>query len=177
VTFEIWKVDPSLHCLVLFLVAKLADDDPIPLDTLNDEHKMLMSTQAKIGSDSLMFGYFTPTWTLLQDRHLHAIGEPPVGRHQASRGIKAIMTQTLEQSHYVWLVRNEHLHGTSPFQTHSCKHLHLLAQVTELCAAAPLMLATDRDIFNIPLEVRRNRTKATFQSFHTFAKPIVGLSM
>jgi hypothetical protein len=53
----------------------------------------------------------------------------------------------------------------------------LLAQVTELYEAAPMILLSDRDIFEIPLEDQRNQTKATLQSFYTFAKPIVDLSM
>jgi hypothetical protein len=157
-------------------VAKLADSNPIPLDNLTDDYKMLMTTQDTVGSDSLLLGHSSPTWTLLQERYLRAIDEP-VGHHQASRGIKAIITQTLEQCHCTWLLRNDHLHGTSPFQPYSCKHLHLLAQVTELYKAAPLMLMSDRDIFESPLEDRRNQTKATLQSFYTFAKPIVDFSL
>jgi hypothetical protein len=137
---------------------------------------MLMTTQDTIGPDSLLLGHFLPTWTLLQERYLRAIDEP-VGHHQASRGIKALITQTLEQCHCTWLLRNEHLHGTSPFQPHSYNHLDLLAQVTELYKAAPIMLMSDRDIFEIPLEDRRNQTKATLQSFYTFAKLIVDLSL
>jgi hypothetical protein len=176
-TFETWKIDPSLRIVLLFAVAKLADSDPIPLDNLTDDYKMPMTTQDTIGSDSLLLGHFSPTWTLLQERYLRAIDEP-VGHHQASRGIKAIITQTLEQCHHcTWLLRNEHLHGTSPFQPHLYKHLHLLAQVTELYEAAPMVLMSDRDIFEIPLEDRRNQTKATLQSFYTFAKPIVDLSL
>jgi hypothetical protein len=176
-TFETWKIDPSFCRVILFAVAKLADSDPIPLDNLTDEYTMLMMTQDTIGPDSLLLGHFSPTWTLLQERYLRAINKP-VRHHQASRGIKALITQTHEQQcHCTWLLRNEHLHGTSPFQPHSYKHLHLLTQVTELYEAAPMMLMSDRDIFEIPLEDRRNQTKATLQSFYTFAKPIVDLSL
>jgi hypothetical protein len=170
-TFETWKIDPSLRRVLLFSVAKLDDSDPIPLDNLTDEYTMLMTTQDTIGSDSLLFGYFSPTWTFLQERYLRAIDQP-VGHHQASRGIKAIITQTLEQCHCTWLLRNEHLHGTSPCQPHSYTHLHLLAQVTELYDTAPMMLVRDRDIFEVPLKDRRNQTKATLQSFYSSAKPI-----
>jgi hypothetical protein len=175
-TFETWKIDPSLRRVFLFSVARLADSDPIPLDNLTDDYTMLMTTQDTIGPDSLLFGYFSPTWTLLQDCYLPRAIEEPVGHHQVSRGIKAIITQTLEQCHCTWLLRNEHLHGTSPFQPQSYKHLHLL-QVTEFYDAAPMMLTSDRDIFEIPLEDRRNQTKATLQSFYTFAKPIVDLTL
>jgi hypothetical protein len=39
------------------------------------------------------------------------------------------------------------------------------------------MLTSDRDIFEIPLEDRRNQTKATLQAFYNLAKPIVDLSL
>jgi hypothetical protein len=76
VTFETWKADPLLRRLVLFSVANLTDDAPVPLDTLTNKYKMLWSAQAEIRPDSLLFGYFTPSWTLLQDQYLWAIGEP-----------------------------------------------------------------------------------------------------
>jgi hypothetical protein len=123
-----------------------------------------------------MLGHFSNTWITLQEGYLRAIDEP-VGHHQASRGIKAIITQNIEQCHCTWLLINEHLHGTSPFDTISYKHLHLLAQVTESYEAAPMMLTSDRDIFKIPLEDRRNQTKATLQAFYSLAKPIVDLSL
>jgi hypothetical protein len=175
-TFETWKIDPSLRRVLLYTVSKLADTDPIPLDNLTNEYTMLMTTQDTIGPDSLFLGHFSPTWTILQERYLRAI-EEPVGHHQASREIKALITHTLEQCQNTWLLRNEHLHGTSPFHPHSYKHLHLLSQVTQLYDAAPMMLMSDRDIFEIPLKDRRNQTKATLQSFYTFAKPIVDLSI
>jgi hypothetical protein len=154
-TFETWKIDPSLRQVLLYTVSKLADSDPILLDNLTDEYTMLVTTQDTIGQDSLLLGQFSPTWTILQERYLRTIDEP-VGHHQAFCGIKALITQTLEQGHCTWLLRNEHLHGTSPFQPHSYKHLHLLAQVTELYEFASMMLMSDRDIFEIPLEDQRN---------------------
>jgi hypothetical protein len=75
---------------------------------------MLMTTQANIGLDSLLFGYFTPEWRRLQEWCLKAIGQP-TGHDQASGEIKAIILQTLEQCHSVWLLRNEHLNSASLF--------------------------------------------------------------
>jgi hypothetical protein len=83
-TFETWKIDPSLRRVILFAVAKLADSDPIvPLNNLTDDYTTLMTTQDTIGPDSLLLGHFSPTWTLLQERYLRAIGEP-VGLLEAS---------------------------------------------------------------------------------------------
>jgi hypothetical protein len=95
---ETWKIHPSLRRILLYTVSKRADSDPIPLDNLTDEYTMLMTTQDTICQDSLLLGHFSPTWTILQERYLRAIDEP-VGHHQASRGIKALLTQTLEQCH------------------------------------------------------------------------------
>jgi hypothetical protein len=95
---------------------------------------------------------------------------------QASGGIKALIMQTIEQCHSAWLLRNEYLHGKSPFQNYSCKHLHLIAQVSDLCDSAPLMLASDRDIFDLPIETRRHQTTATMKYFCNFAKAVMDLS-
>jgi hypothetical protein len=137
---------------------------------------MLRTTQGTIGEDSMMFGYVAKEWVVLQNRYLVAL-ELPHSRNQAANGIKAIVIQLLEQCHTCWLLRSSHLHGTDPNNTCSYKHLHLLAQVTELYEAAPFMLAADRDIFEIPVESRQGQSKSTLQSFYSWAKPVVKLSV
>jgi hypothetical protein len=175
-TFETWSIDPSLRRIILCWMARLADAEPVPIDNLPDEYAMLRTTQATIGADSMMFGYFAKEWIVLQNRYLVAL-ELPHSRNQAANGIKSIVIHLLEQCHTCWLLRNSHLHGTDPNNTCSYKHLHLLAQVTELYEAAPFMLASDCDIFEIPLETRPNQSKSTLQSFYSWAKPIVQLSI
>jgi hypothetical protein len=87
-----------------------------------------------------------------------------------------ILHQFFKQCDTCWLLRNSHLHGTDPKNTCSYKHLHLLAQVTELYEAAPFMLAADRAIFKIPLESRQGQSKSTLQAFYSWEKPVVKLS-
>jgi cytochrome b len=88
----------------------------------------------------------------------------PRDRHQAASGIQALLTAMLAQVHTVWLLRNEHLHGTDPFQQRSYKRLHLLAQIRELYDAAPLMLANDRDILSLPFDRRYTQTTDLFSA-------------
>jgi hypothetical protein len=57
-TMDMWSIDPSLRRLVLYWLARLSDDSPIPLDNLGDEYSMLRTTQEAIGDDSILFGYF-----------------------------------------------------------------------------------------------------------------------
>jgi hypothetical protein len=137
---------------------------------------MLKTTQEEIGADSILFGYFSHDWVKLQHRYLTACSLPS-SRNQASRGIKAIILQLMEQCHACWLLRNLHLHGTDPRNTSSYKHLHLLAQVTALYELAPFMFSTDRAIFEIPLEARQLQSKSTLQLFYSWASPVVKLSI
>jgi hypothetical protein len=175
-TFDTWSIDPSLRQLVLYWLVRLSDASPIPLDNLGDDYSMLRTTQEAIGVDSVLFGYFALEWVQLQERYLLTC-DLPHGRNQVAGGIKAIALQLLEQCHECWLLRNTHLHGTDPQNTCSYKHLHLIAQVTELYESAPHMLATDHDIFEIPLEARHLQSKATLQSFYSWAQPVVKLSI
>jgi hypothetical protein len=102
-------------------------------------------------------------WVSLQHRYLIAL-DLPHSRNQAARGVKAIILQLLEQCHACWLLRNTHLHGTDPLKTTSYKHIHLLTQVNELYESAPFMLASDRDIFEIPMEQRQLQSKSTLHA-------------
>jgi hypothetical protein len=77
----------------------------------------------------------------------------------------------------VWLLHNQHLHGTDPFNTTSYKHSHLLAQITELYEAAPHMMVHDRYLFTFPLDFRALQSTATLKAFYRHAKPIVETSI
>jgi hypothetical protein len=66
---ERWHLDPSLRRVVLHLVSPLTLS-PIPIDGLDDEYAMLIVTQQSIGTDSLLFGFFSTDWARLQDRYL-----------------------------------------------------------------------------------------------------------
>jgi hypothetical protein len=57
--------------------------------------------------------------------------------------------------------------------TSSYKHIHLLAQVTELYKSAPFMLASNRGIFEIPMEQCQLQSKSALQAFYTWAQPVV----
>jgi hypothetical protein len=46
-----------------------------------------------------------------------------------------------------------------------------IAQVTELYESAPFMLASDRDIFEIPIKQRQLQSKSTLRVFYTWAQP------
>jgi hypothetical protein len=118
---------------------------PIPLVNLTADYCALLQAQTLLGPNSIFFGLFVNGWLALQDRYLMAL-KLPQDKHQAASGIHALITALLEQVHSMWLLRNEHIHGTDPLQQHSYKRLHLLAQIRELYDAAPLMLASDHDI-------------------------------
>jgi hypothetical protein len=175
-TFETWSIDPSLPRLFLYWLARLSDTNPIPIDNLSDEYLMLRTTQEAIGEDSILFGYFALEWAQLQERCLLAC-DLPRGRNQAAGRIKTIALHLLEQCHECWLLHNTHLHGIDPRNTCSYKHLHLIAQVTALYESAPHMLTSDRNIFEIPLDAHHLQSKATLQSFYSWAQPVVKLSI
>jgi hypothetical protein len=101
----------------------------------------------------------------------------PMSKQQATRAIRSLIQLFHEQCHSVWLLRNQHLHGTDPVNTTSYKHLHLLAQIQELYEAAPLMMTHDRDIFAFPQELRKLQSTSMLTAFYQHAKPIVETSL
>jgi hypothetical protein len=137
---------------------------------------MLLTTQYSIGDDSLLFGFFSNDWVRLQERYLHARGLPS-SKQESTRAIRSLIQLFHEQCHSVWLLRNQHLHGTDPANTTSYKHLHLLAQIQELYDAAPLMMTHDRDIFAFPRELRNLQSTSMITTFYQHEKTIVETSL
>jgi hypothetical protein len=175
--FERHHIDRSLHRVMLSLLhVTTPTTPPIPLDNLNADYRALLQSQTQLGPKSIFFGLFVNGWLALQDRYLLAL-KLPGDKHQAASGIHALITLLLEQVHSVWLLRNEHLHGTDPLQQHSYKRLHLLAQIRELYDAAPLMLAGDRDILSLPFVRRQDHTTRSLRAFVNCAKPLVDNSI
>jgi hypothetical protein len=141
------------------------------------EYTVLMTAQRSVGEDSLLFGFFTEEWVRLQDRYLQARGLPR-SQNKATRAIRSLILTMHNQCHTVWLLQNQHLHGTDPNNTTtSYKHLHLLDQIQELYDALPFMMAHDRDVFAVSMEFRRLQSTAALVAFYQHAKPIPEQSM
>jgi hypothetical protein len=175
--FETHNIDPSLRRALLSLLQVITPNTaPIPLDNLPTEYSALLQAQSRLGPNSIFFGLFVNGWLALQDRYLVAL-QLPRDKHQAASGIHALIASLLEQVHSVWLLRNEHLHGTDPVQQHSYKRLHLLSQIRELYDSSPLMLAGDRDILSFPFHRRQTQTTRSLQNFFSWAKPMVDNSI
>jgi hypothetical protein len=172
---ERWKLDPSLRWAALHLISTLTQSSAIPIDNLADEYTMLIATQQSIGADSLLFGFFSVDWARLQERYLQAVGLPRA-HNEASRAIRSLIVTFHDHCHSVWLLRNQHLHGTDPRNTTSYKHLHLLAQIQELYEAVPHMMSHDCAIFDYPLESRKLQSTSTLLVFFKHAKLIVDTS-
>jgi hypothetical protein len=141
-----------------------------------DEYLMLLETQRSIGIDSLLFGFFSLNWATLQGRYLATLGLPR-SKHEVARAMRSLALMFHDQCHAVWLLRNQHLHGTNPANTTSYINSHLLAQIHELYEAAPNMMVHDRDLFSFPVKLRALQSTATLKYFYQHAKPIVEVSL
>jgi hypothetical protein len=114
----------------------LTDGPTIPINNLSDEYSMLLTIQQSIGEDSLLFGFFSTEWVRLQSSYLCSVGLPSEQNEPIS-ALRALAVAFHDQCHAVWLLRNQHLHGTDPWNVTSFKHMHLMAQIQELYEAAP----------------------------------------
>jgi hypothetical protein len=79
--------------------------------------------------------------------------------------------------HSIWLLWNEHLHGTPSIPLHSIKHLQLLTKILSLYNMAPSMLASDHAIFDYPLAKRQKHLSTLLRNFLHFASPIIKCSI
>jgi hypothetical protein len=84
-----------------------------------------------------------------------------------------------EQCHSVWLLSNQHLHGTNPTNTPSYlyKHLHLLAQIQELYGRSTPNVDTRSGNLRVPQELRKLQSTSILTDFYRHAKPIVETSL
>jgi hypothetical protein len=128
------------------------------------------------GVDSLLFGLVSTEWVHLQDRYLKTLGLPS-SRHEATRAIRSMILLGHEQCHAIWLLHNNHLHGSDPNNLTCYKHLHLLAQIHELYEAVPFMMTYDRPIFVFPFDCRKLQSASLLKAFYLHAKPIAELSI
>jgi hypothetical protein len=102
----------------------------------------------------------------------------PRALNEACRAIRLLIVAFHDQCYSMWLLRNQHLHGTDPRNSTSYKHLHLLAQIQELYGAVPHMMShDDRDIFAFPLASRQLQSTSKMLAFYKHAKPIVAQSL
>jgi hypothetical protein len=162
-----------LRRILLHLVTPLTNASTIPIDNLHARYTVLLTTQRSVGADSLRFGFFTEEWVRLQDRYLQARGLPRRSQNEASRAIRSLILTMHDRCHTVWLLRNQHLHGTDLNNTTtSYKHLHLLAQIQELYDVLPHMMTHNRDVFAFPMEFRCLQSTAALTAFYHHAKTI-----
>jgi hypothetical protein len=171
-----WEMDPSLRRILLHMISPLLTSPEIPLTNLADKCIMLLTTQWSIGDDSLLFGCFSMDWARLQDPYLRVVGVT-YQKDEASRAIRSLITAFHDQCHVVWLLRNQHLHGTDPQNATSYKHLHLLAQIRELYDAQQYMMAHDGNLLAFTFECRHLQSTATLKAFYQHAKPLIKKSI
>jgi hypothetical protein len=80
----------------------------------------------------------------------------------------AEVVSMLQQESQTW----ERLLWTSGGLLNLTKFLYY---VTELYESAPFMLASDRDIFEIPIKQRQLQSKSTLRAFYIWAQPVVNV--
>ena len=175
-TFKKHRIDPSLRKAWSFLLSPLAFDTyDLPSD-LPDYASMLITTQQDIHPFSLPFGFASPQW--VESQHSFLVwNNHPHRKQQASIGIKALLTLTIQHTHEAWLLRNTHLHVTNS-STNSCfRRSHLLTKIEALYESLPRMCTADRDILSFPFEARQSHSTRRLQSFYNWASPLVKKSL
>ena len=170
-------LDPALRRMLLYLLSPFTQLTAPPIDDLGPEYHQLLSQQKLVGSNSLLFGYLVKDWIVLQHRYLTARSLPS-SRNQATNAICQLMLQFHTFTHELWLIRNSHLHGTTLCGNIPYKHLHLVAQITELYDARPHMLQSDRDlVLSTPLDVVTAMPTNALKMFYYYTKPLVERSL
>jgi hypothetical protein len=145
--------------------------------SLPPEYLLLLHSQRSLGTDSIMHGFFHTSWIELQHRYL-GLRKLPRHKNQATTTIKSWVHLIFSRLHDLWLLRNEHLHGTSPQSLHSYKRLQLLGEVADLYAHKKgKLLASDREILSQPVEHWESQSTTTLRSFLAFAKPVAAISI
>ena len=139
-------------------------------------YRALYHAQRLIGPDSLMYGFFHTDWVQVQDDYLR-FRNLPRNKNQSLSTMKSISSIIFSALSELWLLRNSHLHDADGKSLPSYKQSQLLLEIESLYASAPLMLASDRDIFKFPFDERRTHTTNQLRRFLSHARPVVQISI
>jgi hypothetical protein len=152
--------------------------DPLSLVTpaFPEQYTILYWAQRLLGPDSLMYGFFHAVWVTIQDDYLR-FRNLPRNKNPSLTMMKLLSTTLFNALHKLWLLRNSHLHDSNGTSLHSYKqHSQLLQEIASLYDQAPSMLASDRSIFQYPLEKQQTHNTNQLRNFLSFARPMVQIS-
>jgi hypothetical protein len=116
--------------------------------------RKLVNSQIKIGWQHLLKGGSSKQWTKVQERHILEDPELDQEKQPGRRWLKLALHHLWTLVWQVWLTANDNLHGRSSDEK-ECKRLKKLSpRITALCAKQDSLLASDKQIFELPIHDR-----------------------
>jgi hypothetical protein len=111
---------------------------------------MLVSSQNKISWQHLLKGHFSKQWTKIQGRPI--LEDPELDQEKQSDGqwLKLALHHLWTLVWQVWLTGNEDLHGRDSDE----KERKMLKKLRPRITALDLLLASDKQIFKLPIHDR-----------------------
>lgn len=139
----------------------IQNQSPVQMDPWINE---AIHSQTEIGWDGCFSGLYSKQWI---DKHNQAT-KSQTGSAFLSKQIQLTMTAIIDR----WHNRCNTLHQTSDSSDSEIRR-RLLAKVSALYDSIPLLLASDKQLFNLPLEDIRNKSNKYLKNFITQTTPIV----
>jgi hypothetical protein len=151
---QITRTQPDLTIILLQGVRGTLNDPSYQMNVATREPRFqyLVTAQNKIGWQHILKGRFSHHWLQCQQLHIYLDPDIDSTKNTGERWLKRVLNCLWNSIWQVWLIRNDDLHGRDRQQREQKRIQKLTPQITALYEKADLLLADDKDIFEIPLE-------------------------
>jgi hypothetical protein len=117
-----------------------------------NEFRMLVNSQNKIGWQHLLKGCFSKQWTKIQGRHILEDPELDQEKQLGGQWLKLVLHHLWTLVWQVWLTKTEDdLHGCNSHEKERKRLQKLHPRITALHAKQGLLLASNKQIFEFPI--------------------------
>jgi hypothetical protein len=132
-----------------------------------------VATQNQIGWQHLLKGRFSKHWTAYQQQHIYDDPDLDDAKLSGGRWLKRVMNHLWTSMWQVWIVRNGDLHGNDRATKEAKRLQKITPRVVALYEKVDTLLAADKSIFEMPIEIRLQSHINELESWVRLVTPTV----
>ncbi len=172
------KTNPSLTFIAKRAYASLLSSGDCSFEDaeLSVDETSLISSQASIGWDNMLFGRFSVEWSRLQD--VHIAEEKLDGRFFSGPAWTSKVTQHIWRAlHSLWKIRNTDLHGVTFTENETTRRTRIEPIVRQLYSRIYDLAPSDRAMFRKPLDERLQQPLSIIETWLSIVQPALDTAL
>ena len=160
---EKYDSDRYLNILILRLLKKLLNNDPIIIDDYEQKYSRLIRNQELIGWEQILKGRFALKWSELIDDHISGLPIKPPKSFSGESWTIGISQLIFNYAWNVWTDRNEDRHGRDATEKANRRLEKAIRCTSSLYRFQSEVLPVHRKIFYSSVEDHLNKETTTTQ--------------